>query len=65
VNAHLPDILYVLNFHVEEIRLCTKESRCYVQTNLDDMSNEGKFCNSEIWVSRMFFERYEKFLPFL
>lgn len=64
MNAHLPDILYVLNFNIEEVRLCTKESRCYVQTSLDDMYNDGKFCKSEICVSRMFFEHHEKFLPF-
>ena len=61
------DILFILIFHIVKVRLrvYTNESRCYVQIHLDDFSYEGKFCNSDIWLTRMFFKCYEKFLPFL
>ena len=59
------DILFTLIFHMVKVRLCTKETRCYVQIHLGDFPYEDKFCNSDMLLARMFFKCYEKFLPFL
>jgi len=56
--------LFILIFHVVKVKLYTKETRCYERIRLDDFSYEGKFCNSEIWLTRVFFKCYENFLPF-
>jgi len=59
------DIVFILIFRIVKVRLRTKETRCYVRIHLNDYSYEGKFCNSEIWLTGMFFKCYEKFLPFV